>query len=91
IKAYTRARALADHKGLSAKLFYVDRQGPKKGDDTGTPVKAGRTILGLLQDVRKKHGTKMKPHLHMEIRRYGELIDPADLLPLWAARRSRSQ
>ncbi|MGH6899772.1 MAG: hypothetical protein ACREJ5_25015 [Geminicoccaceae bacterium] len=54
-------------------------------------MKAGRTILGLLQDVRKKHGTKMKPHLHMEIRRYGELIDPADLLPLWAARRSRSQ
>ena len=60
-----------EHKGMSAKLFYVDRRGPKKGDDTGTPVKAGRTILGLLQDVRKVHGPTMKPHLHMEIRRYG--------------------
>jgi peptidoglycan hydrolase-like protein with peptidoglycan-binding domain len=42
-----------DHKGLGAKLFYVDRRGPKKGDDTGTPVQGGRTILGRLQNIRK--------------------------------------
>lgn len=76
-----------DHQGLSATLYYVDRRGPKRGADTGTPVRAGRTILGLLQDVRKKHGSDMKPHLHMEIRRHGEVIDPADVLPVWQSQR----
>ena len=49
----------------------------------GTPVKAG-DLIGHSQDISKKYGAPMKPHVHVEVRRVvgAELLDPARLLSL---------
>ncbi len=61
--------------GFEVKMLYVDHSGLKKGDE----LKAGDP-LGAAQDVRVKHGDKMLPHVHYEVRKNGKLIDPTEYL-----------
>ncbi len=78
------------YKGMKTVLYYVDGTGPAVHEK----VKAGTTILGLVQDVpgayakdpdpnRVKRNAGMKPHVHLEVIWQGKKIDPAGVLPLW--------
>lgn len=56
---------LIQGKHCSVKLFYL-----KPGVTSG-PVKQGQ-VIGIAQDISKKHGDNMTPHIHLEI----ESLDP---------------
>lgn len=38
------------------------------------------SLIGWAQDISKKYGEPMRPHIHLEIRKNGVLIDPETLL-----------
>ena len=71
------------YAGMRVKMFYLDRDGPDKGVNPSTSVTAGTTVVGDAQDVRKRHGNRMKPHIHIEVFWQGRRIDPAQALPAW--------
>ena len=57
-------------------MFYMDNANLKIGSD----VTSGQQI-GPAQDVRQKHGFSMTPHVHYEVYKNGQLIDPASVFP----------
>jgi murein DD-endopeptidase MepM/ murein hydrolase activator NlpD len=59
-----------DATGLEVKLFYM-----KLSKAVGSEVRIGDKI-GVCQDVAAKYGGGMKPHLHIEIRKDNQLINP---------------
>ena len=71
----THIKGTGKWEGFTVKMFYMDNTALK----VGAPVKRGAP-LGPAQDVRVKHGPKMRPHVHYEVRKDGKLIDPTDLL-----------
>ena len=60
------------------KLFYVD---PEVWP--GQEIRRGQR-LGTSQDVRLKYGQAMQPHVHVEVRRNGQVEDPAQYLRILA-------
>jgi hypothetical protein len=56
---------------MTVQLFYLD---PSIG--VGAEVDMG-DIIGIAQDISKKHGGGMKPHIHLRI----VDIDPMELIP----------
>ncbi len=77
-------RGTGPYKGMLVKLYYVDGKGPRIGEK----VKAGTTVLGLLQNVGKDHrAPRMKPHVHVRVEWNGVEIDPATVLPAWTTRK----
>ena len=69
------------YSGMTVKIFYVDREGHDKGPNPVFAVKAGTTVIGGAQDVRIKHGSAMKPHVHLEVYWQGKRVDPSTVLP----------
>ena len=60
------------------KLFYID---PEVWP--GQEIRRGQR-LGTSQDVRVKYGQAMQPHVHVEVRRNGQVEDPARYLQILA-------
>ena len=69
------------YKGMKVKILYVGEDGPKVGEK----VQAGKSSLGSAQEIRKTHGNKMTPHVHMEVEWNNVRIDPANVLQGWAS------
>jgi len=67
------------YTGMTIRIFYIELNSRLA---TGTLVKAGQSKLGLSDDVRTRYGSKMKPHVHIEVDWRGEKkIDPTRVLP----------
>lgn len=53
------------------KIFYMkpltDKKTYKQGD-----------IIGFAQNIAKKYGPEMHPHIHIELRKNGKLLNPTD-------------
>lgn len=62
-----------EHAGYALKVFYAT---PLPSMKKGTTLQAGRTPVATAQDLREKYGSKMTPHIHVEIRKNGVLINP---------------
>ena len=71
----THIKGVGKWTGFEVIMFYVDNV----DFEEGTRVKRGDP-LGPAQDVRDKHGTSMKPHVHYKVYKDGKLIDPTELL-----------
>lgn len=66
---------LGDYRGYEVKLFYT------RPFIMGDYVFPG-DIIGVAQDISRKYSPSMIDHVHIEVRRNGELIDPAKLFKL---------
>lgn len=62
--------------GVTLKLMYMVPFQLKGGITQGS-------IIGWSQDVSKKHGGSMLPHVHLEVRQNGKLFDPEILIENW--------
>jgi len=60
---------------VQIKLFYFDPDLSK----IGSMVEQGE-VIGVAQDISERYGPQMIPHLHMEMRVYGVLVDPEQFL-----------
>lgn len=63
--------------GFRVRHFYVF---PAENIDIGVKIKQGQTI-GHCQNLAKKY-RGMKNHVHVEIKKDGELLDPDDLIDI---------
>lgn len=62
------------HDGLAHRLFYV-QSGLRVGDRVTT-----ETVVGAAQDISERYpGQQMRPHVHYEVMRGGEYLDPERL------------
>ena len=71
----THIKGVGKWTGYEVIIFYVDND----AFEEGMRVRKGDP-LGPAQDVRDKHGTRMKPHVHYRVEYNGKLIDPTELL-----------
>lgn len=64
-----------EHLGYSIKMFYMK--------PLQIPMDVGKgQQIGEMQDIGEKWKGGMKAHLHVEVRKLGELIDPALFFPV---------
>ncbi len=66
---------VGDYRGYEVKIFYT------RPFVMGDYVFPG-DIVGVAQDISRKYSPAMIDHVHIEVRRNGQLIDPAKLFKL---------
>lgn len=59
------------HEGYTIKIFYMN-------PDTRLLYQSVRPgdVIGTAQDISLKYAPAMKPHIHLEVRQGGSLLDP---------------
>ena len=75
---YVEVEGTGKYAGMNVRVIYIAQ---KSRPAVGTVVKAGQSILGLSDDVRVRYGSRMKPHVHIQVKWRGNFIDPALVLP----------
>lgn len=64
------------HEGLVVKMFYLQ---PKLAP--GSALRPGQA-LGVAQDISRRWGAEMQPHIHLELYVNRQLVDPAPYFKL---------
>lgn len=68
-------KGIGSYKGYVCKVMYVNNN----SEIVGQTVSKGQFIT-TAQDISKKYGSGMIPHLHIELRINGQLVDPQKYL-----------
>jgi len=78
-----RGDARFDIVALEGEGYRVDLMYVRPFDflEPGVVVQRGQSV-GVVQDIVAKYGAPMLAHVHVEIRKAGELMDPERLLPM---------
>ena len=63
---------ITDSKGFDHRIFYVS-----PGQEMGAKIKEGQ-VIGISQDLTKRY-PEITEHLHYEVRKNGEYIDPESI------------